>query len=476
MARILYFTRLAQLSEGPGFIVAKQFVSRLQEAGHEVLVRALVVQDRIQHAASNELFARFEADFTDLSEMDSFRPDVVICEQGLNLEREPEYWKAPSLWLDDFVSKGGLLIVDGINRSNLNGYTPAQLLELFDFLGIRPLGSHGMEEATALPYLRDLDEESGAFKGYLRRSEVIDDGSLIVDDLPIELWEGIDYVLVENAMPLDDRGFRSSSSHRALGITRIGVPLSQDLFIQPDPIGNQWATVELRGDGYVVCFAGYFIWDELFARVPNNERFILQIIEKLLRHCQINSRMRRNNPVLGRPIVDGASNFLGRSDQFHIDQIDSGEGRTIEFKSSAVKSKESKKEVVRQIAAFANTDGGFIYVGVHDETGQIQGIDPEMRSLSSEQFAQRDEFRKRLQKAANLHLGDSRTSAVFDVAFLELDGKTVAVIEVLPAKAPVYFASDIGGQTRLLRRNLAEIIDLGAAEISTYLQTRFAKS
>jgi ATP-dependent DNA helicase RecG len=91
-----------------------------------------------------------------------------------------------------------------------------------------------------------------------------------------------------------------------------------------------------------------------------------------------------------------------------MDAIDLGEGERLEFKSSF------QKEVVETLAAFANTRGGTILVGVSD-SGQIVGlaIQPET-----------------VQGWVNQCKQNTSPSVIPDIDLIEVDGKTVAVVSI----------------------------------------------
>ena len=91
-----------------------------------------------------------------------------------------------------------------------------------------------------------------------------------------------------------------------------------------------------------------------------------------------------------------------------LDAIGQGEGARLEFKSSF------QKEVVETLAAFANTRGGSILVGVNDN-GQIVGlvIQPET-----------------VQGWVNQCKQNTSPSVIPDIDLIEVDGKTVAVVSI----------------------------------------------
>lgn len=145
-------------------------------------------------------------------------------------------------------------------------------------------------------------------------------------------------------------------------------------------------------------------------------------------------------------------NLLG-SVKRKIDQVreaaNKGEGRRIEFKpfvdlGSRRKSEDQKTkldEIIKTVAAFANTDGGHIYLGINDDCS-ITGIDNKLNEwaksaidesvINSYLGALRSEITGRLNEEVTLEL-----------SYVQIDGVLVAIIEVPPATCkPVSIRQD----------------------------------
>lgn len=91
-----------------------------------------------------------------------------------------------------------------------------------------------------------------------------------------------------------------------------------------------------------------------------------------------------------------------------LDAVTQGEGVCLEFKSSF------QKEVIESLTAFANTQGGSIFVGVSD-AGKIIGTIIEAETIQS---------------WINQCKQSTSPSVIPDVDLVEIDGKTVAVVSV----------------------------------------------
>ena len=104
-----------------------------------------------------------------------------------------------------------------------------------------------------------------------------------------------------------------------------------------------------------------------------------------------------------------------------MQEIREGESQTREFKFRV----DSQRKIAKTLVAFANTDGGTIYIGVKDN-GVIAGVRGE-----EELFM--------LEGAADLH---TRPAVKFEVEALELDGKMVLAIHVPKSQTPPHEAHE----------------------------------
>jgi ATP-dependent Lon protease len=125
--------------------------------------------------------------------------------------------------------------------------------------------------------------------------------------------------------------------------------------------------------------------------------------------------------------------------------ISSGESTHVEFKSSlrwdvreGADNPGLQKGVTRSIAAFLNTRGGRLLVGVAD-AGTVVGIEPDIASLEKMGLGAggRDGFLQALANAVTQHLG-AQAAALIRTQIAELDGKKVCVISVGRSPEPVY--------------------------------------
>jgi len=152
--------------------------------------------------------------------------------------------------------------------------------------------------------------------------------------------------------------------------------------------------------------------------------------------------------------------------------IKSGEGKTVEFKSTLrwdLKLNSTQKHIAhsvgKTIAAFLNSEGGTLFIGVSDD-GNILGLDADFNSFSKEN--KKDEFQKHFDILFQNWFGNHLTRAIkFD--FIELDNKICAAITI-PKKwsGPVYLI-DNGNEIFYVRRT-SGTVELKPSEMVTYIR------
>ncbi|WP_159903644.1 GmrSD restriction endonuclease domain-containing protein [Salinirussus salinus] len=123
--------------------------------------------------------------------------------------------------------------------------------------------------------------------------------------------------------------------------------------------------------------------------------------------------------------------------------IEKGENYRIEFKETLLydvyqnqANKELKKEAVKEIASFANAEGGTLIIGVDDDK-EIKGLERDLKLMDD-----LDDFEVTLSQEISSRLGDATASLYTEIDFKEIDGKTVCTVSVEPSSEPVYFEED----------------------------------
>ena len=154
------------------------------------------------------------------------------------------------------------------------------------------------------------------------------------------------------------------------------------------------------------------------------------------------------------------------------------ESKTLEFKSTLRWNlKENQQDdkfvthaVLKTIAAFLNTDGGDLLIGVADE-GSIVGIE-------RDQLENDDKFMRHLAQVVRNGLGD-RASTCIDPKTQIVQGKTVCVVTCQRSPEPVFLkwkGMETSPQGDFFVRSGPGTVKLNAESTDEYIRTRFAKS
>jgi len=121
------------------------------------------------------------------------------------------------------------------------------------------------------------------------------------------------------------------------------------------------------------------------------------------------------------------------------DLISLGESATLEFKSTfqwdivqKCLNKDLRLMVLKTIAAFLNSDGGTLVIGVEDN-GSVCGIEEDLQLAHNS----RDVFQQTLMNSINEFIG-AAVAQFLETRFEETSGKTVYVIDVDKAPQPFF--------------------------------------
>lgn len=161
------------------------------------------------------------------------------------------------------------------------------------------------------------------------------------------------------------------------------------------------------------------------------------------------------------------------------DLIAEGESDELEFKSTlrwdlkeGTLNKKLEDVIMKTVAAFANSQGGTLLLGVADD-GEVLGLEPDYNSLGG---ADRDKFELHLRNLLNQQFGPGFVTSKVGIKFHDLGENEVCQIETLPAKEPVIVSvKDKNGQAteKFYARsgNLSQEIPL--SEMNAYIKDRF---
>lgn len=151
------------------------------------------------------------------------------------------------------------------------------------------------------------------------------------------------------------------------------------------------------------------------------------------------------------------------------DIIRAGESRTVEFKSSlrtnlhtGVSDPKIEHGVLKTLAAFLNTHGGTLVIGV-DDNGSPLG-------LELDRFASEDKMDQHLANLVRDRIGALHAFYLHGT-FEDYDGKRVLVIRCEPAKSPAYVRD--GKAEYFFMRSGATTSEVPASQIHAYIKQRF---
>ncbi len=155
--------------------------------------------------------------------------------------------------------------------------------------------------------------------------------------------------------------------------------------------------------------------------------------------------------------------------------IAGGEGESVEFKETARfnthtgrEDKALEQAVVKTVAAFLNSKGGTLFIGVND-AGIPVGIEPDLRTFSARQNT--DGYEQFLRQLLVNALGVAQSAGV-EIRFPDVDGKSVCMLRVPAAGVPVY-ARNGDGQAYFVRVGNTTR-SLSIEEAHRYIQQRFS--
>ncbi len=161
------------------------------------------------------------------------------------------------------------------------------------------------------------------------------------------------------------------------------------------------------------------------------------------------------------------------------DLINEGESHRLEFKSSLRWDyKESKMNrkleevVLKTIAAFYNSDGGVLVIGVSDD-GEILGLDNDYQTLNGD----RDRFEQHILNIIDTNYGKGFSAQFISLKIHQQEDSEICVIEISRGESPIFTSvTDKNGQKSekffLRRGNASTPID-NPSEINSYIKSRF---
>lgn len=161
------------------------------------------------------------------------------------------------------------------------------------------------------------------------------------------------------------------------------------------------------------------------------------------------------------------------------DMIGEGESDELEFKSTlrwdlkeGTINKKLEEVIMKTVAAFANSQGGTLLIGVSDD-GEVLGLEPDYHSLGG---VDRDKFELHLRNLLNQQFGTGFVASKIVIKFHEVGDKEVCQIETAPAKDPVIVViKDKNSQPveRFYARSGNSSQEIPLSEVNAYIKERF---
>jgi hypothetical protein len=157
------------------------------------------------------------------------------------------------------------------------------------------------------------------------------------------------------------------------------------------------------------------------------------------------------------------------------DLIARGESLRVEYKSSLrwdyrenQVNKALTKVVAKTLAAFMNSQGGTLLIGVADD-GEVLGLDEDFTSLGAK--GNRDGFELTFRNAIGSYLGEDKNPVV-DLTFSDADGKTVAVAACQRHSEAVFVEDGNSSEFYVRAGNTSRLLNV--KEASDYIKSHWS--
>ena len=149
--------------------------------------------------------------------------------------------------------------------------------------------------------------------------------------------------------------------------------------------------------------------------------------------------------------------------------ISAGEGDVTEFKSTMrmnLHTGKTGKEIeiawLKTVAAFMNTKGGVLLLGVGD--------DGEIRGLEADAFDNEDKCKLHFKNLVNQHIG-AELSKYIQFTIARVEGKNVGVVVCTPSKEPAFLKAN--KKEAFYIRNGPSSEELPVSKVLSYIQNRY---
>ena len=172
--------------------------------------------------------------------------------------------------------------------------------------------------------------------------------------------------------------------------------------------------------------------------------------------------------------IGNSSADLGQEDFLDIDYLlTKREHEKLEFKSSLrwdfkekKVNKNLEKTILKTVAAFLNSEGGHLAVGI-DDGGQAIGLEPDYATLNKRDA---DGFENHFTNIFKTAISPEFRNFI-KLSFHKIEDKEICLIKVLPAPKPAYLKFDNEEYFYVRTGNATNALPL--SQVTSYIQTRW---
>jgi DNA-binding response OmpR family regulator len=193
-----------------------------------------------------------------------------------------------------------------------------------------------------------------------------------------------------------------------------------------------------------------------------------EVVARVRKHLEIYQRGRRLELEKEALEVRLGEGFRDLSDEAAAALVKEGESEKLEFKSTlrcnlhtGKSDKRMENACLKTLAAYLNSGGGVLVVGVDDE-GKALGLD-------ADKFPSEDKLLLHLNTLVMNHLGGEVTRLIHE-SMHTLDGQRVLVVQCLRSTQPVFFRRD--NEEFFYVRSGPSTQALSPSEVLAYLKDR----
>jgi len=165
---------------------------------------------------------------------------------------------------------------------------------------------------------------------------------------------------------------------------------------------------------------------------------------------------------------------LNREAEKYLELIKKGEGKQVEFIATLCfdireqqKNEHIKLSIAKTLAAFLNTDGGLLFIGINDN-GDICGLENDYQTFESEN--KQDSFRRKLNNIIRDFIG-KECHQYIDAKFYSHNDKEFMVVTVNKSSFPVTLTNK--SEKEFYIRGIADTEKLDIAETIKWVLDRF---